>query len=362
MKKLPLVMDPMNPGALELGHESLKSLLSEFDSNAALRARQLERWILQGRATKFEEMSDLPAQLRSLLPQKLLPLTCSVAHGSTALDGTRKLLIKLADSHTVETVLMFEDDRRTVCISTQVGCGMGCTFCASGIAGVARNLKSHEIIEQLILARNELPQAERITHVVVMGMGEPMANLPNLLDALSIATSPKGLGISARNVTISTVGIPGKILELAESGRKYHLAISLHAPEDALRSRLMPTNEKTGIEKILEAAGEFFTKTGRQVTYEYILLGGVNDRQEDADALGRLLEGRKAHVNLIPFNPVDGLPWIRPDNEAIARFRQSLEKRRVSASVRKRKGADIDAACGQLRRRHEAPKAKRPSS
>lgn len=350
MTLLSLAQTQALPGFLELGQAAVASLLESRDSSPAMRARQLERWIIHGRATNFSQMSDLPAGLRQELPKFLVPITSTVAKRSIASDGTRKLLVRLADGQSVETVLMLEDDRRTVCISTQVGCGMGCTFCASGLSGVARNLKAHEILEQLLLARNELPEAERLTHIVVMGMGEPMANLNNLLDALAIATSPKGLGISSRHVTISTVGIPSRMLELAESGRKYHLAVSLHAPEDALRTRLMPTNEKTGISTILDAAAQFLAKTGRQVTFEYILLGGINDRAQDAEQLARLLEGRRAHVNLIPFNPVEGLPWRRPDKEAVSIFRQALEARQVTATVRKRKGADIDAACGQLRR------------
>lgn len=351
MISLPLTCQPSMPGFLELGRDAIGSMLESLDPKPALRARQVERWILQGRASDFSQMSDIPAALRLELTKLLVPITTTVAKRAIASDGTRKLLIRLADGLSVETVLMLEDDRRTVCISTQVGCGMGCTFCASGLSGVARNLKPHEIIEQLLLARNELPATERLTHVVVMGMGEPMANLTNLLEALALATNPRGLGISSRNVTISTVGIPSRILELAESGRKYHLAVSLHAPEDSLRTRLMPTNEKTGITGILDAATQFLAKTGRQVTFEYILLGGINDRAQDAEALARLLEGRRAHVNLIPFNPVEGLPWRRPDKETVSLFRQTLEARKVTATVRKRKGADIDAACGQLRRR-----------
>ena len=360
MTSLPLAQMRTVPCFLELGRDGVASLLESRDPKPAMRARQLERWILLGRATDFSQMSDLPASLRLELPEFLVPISSTVAKRSIASDGTRKLLVRLADGQSVETVLMLEDDRRTVCISTQVGCGMGCTFCASGLNGVARNLKPHEMVEQLLLARNELPEAERLTHIVVMGMGEPMANLSNLLEALAVATSPKGLGISSRHVTISTVGIPSRMLELADSGRKYHLAVSLHAPEDALRTRLMPTNEKTGISSILDAAAEFLAKTGRQVTFEYILLGGINDRAQHAEALARLLEGRRAHVNLIPFNPVDGLPWRRPDKEAVSMFRQALEARQVTATVRKRKGADIDAACGQLRRQSEESLQSKP--
>src|SRR5262249_12886839 len=202
--------------------------------------------------------------------------------------------------------LLKEADRRTVCISTQVGCAMGCVFCASGIEGVVRNLTAAEILEELLQARNLLPEHERLTHIVVMGMGEPMANLENLLEALAVACSPQGLGMSARHVTISTVGLPAKIRRLADLQKAYHLAVSLHAPNDALRTEIVPTNDKIGINAILEAADYFYATTGRQVTYEYVLLKDVNDQVPHAVELAKRLRGRQAHVNLIPFNDVAG--------------------------------------------------------
>jgi 23S rRNA (adenine2503-C2)-methyltransferase len=243
---------------------------------------------------------------------------------------------------------------------------MGCVFCASGINGVVRNLTVGEILEQLLRLRNltrkesdtgrpELPT--RLTHIVVMGMGEPLANLDNLLEALEVAGDPKGLGIGARHVTISTVGLPAKIKRLAEVGKQYHLAVSLHAPNDALRTRIVPTNEKTGIPAILDAADAFFDTTGRQVTYEYVVLGGLNDRADHARELARLLAGRKAHVNLIPWNDVEGLPYRRPKDGDLTNFIETLRRSGVSVKVRKRKGSEIDAACGQLRRQAEAEAA-----
>jgi 23S rRNA (adenine2503-C2)-methyltransferase len=247
-------------------------------------------------------------------------------------------------------VLLQEADRRTVCVSTQVGCGMGCVFCASGLGGVVRNLGAAEILEQLLHARNLLPPDERLTHIVVMGMGEPLANLDALLEALAVATAPDGLGMSARHVHISTVGLPAKIRHLADLGKAYHLAVSLHAPNDALRTRIVPTNEKTGLAAILEGADYFYRTTRRQVTYEYVLLRDLNDRPEHAAELARLLRGRQAHVNLIPFNDVAGLPYRRLTQQALDDFLATLRRAGVSVKVRKRKGADIDAACGQLRR------------
>jgi 23S rRNA (adenine2503-C2)-methyltransferase len=215
---------------------------------------------------------------------------------------------------------------------------------------VARNLTTGEILEQLLRLRNLLPADQRLTHVVVMGMGEPLANLDGLLPALEVATAKDGLGLSARHITISTVGLPARIRRLAELGKHYHLAVSLHAPNDALRTRIVPTNDKTSLEAILAAADDYFDRTGRQVTYEYVLLGGINDRQEHARALARLLHGRQAHVNLIPFNDVPGLPYHRPTDDAVAAFGAELRRARISVKVRKRKGSEIDAACGQLRR------------
>jgi 23S rRNA (adenine2503-C2)-methyltransferase len=245
---------------------------------------------------------------------------------------------------------------------------MGCVFCASGLDGVDRNLTVGEIVEQLVRLRN-LPEAsgrehsgrsrsrladtKRLTHIVVMGMGEPLANLDNLLEALEIATAKDGLGIGARHITISTVGLPAKIRRLADLGKQYHLAVSLHAPNDELRTRIVPTNDKTGLDAILEAAAYFFEKTGRQVTFEYVLLGGLNDDPTHARQLAALLKGRRAHVNLIPFNDVEGLPYRRPAPESLQAFMNCLHQAGISVKVRKRKGSQIDAACGQLRRSTE---------
>ena len=228
---------------------------------------------------------------------------------------------------------------------------MGCVFCASGLEGVARNLTAGEILEQLILLRNLTPPGERLSNIVVMGMGEPLANLENLLEALEIAGDKHGLGIGAAlHITISTVGLPIKIKRLADLGKQYHLAVSLHAPNDSLRTAIVPTNSQTGIDAILEAADYFFDQTGRQVTYEYVLLGGLNDSPREAREMADLLRRRKAHINLIPFNDVEGLPYRRPTPDALEAFVGALRQSGLSVKVRKRKGSEIDAACGQLRR------------
>jgi 23S rRNA (adenine2503-C2)-methyltransferase len=319
-------------------------------SQPRMRLRQIRRWLLQGRAQSFDEMTDLPSDIRLGLTESFQLFGTQVARQLRASDGTTKLLLRLHDVQLIECVMIPEGARRTACISTQVGCGMGCVFCASGLAGVARNLSTSEILEQLLRLRNLLPADERLNHIVVMGMGEPLANLDSLIAALDVATSQNGLGMSARHVTISTVGLPAKIRRLADLGKQYHLAVSLHAPNDALRTQIVRTNAQTGIRAILESADYFFTKTGRQVTFEYVLLGGMNDSALHARELARLLSGRKAHINLIPFNDVEGLPFRRPSQEALSDFLAPLRRAGMSVKVRKRKGSEIDAACGQLRR------------
>src|SRR5438128_3466939 len=286
---------------LDLGPDELRSWL-EAHGEPPMRARQLRRWIFAGRAGSFEQMTDLPHALRQALSSEFALFGGRVTRHLQASDGTHKLLLRLHDDELIECVLIQEAGRHTACISTQVGCGMGCVFCASGLNGVERNLTAGEILEQLIRLRNLLPADERLTHIVVMGMGEPLANLDHLLETLELAGAKDGLGIGARHITISTVGLPIKILRLADLGKQYHLAVSLHAPNDVLRTRIVPTNDKTGLDAILSAADYFFEKTGRQVTCEYVLLGGLNDSVDHAAELARLLRGRHAHINLIPFN------------------------------------------------------------
>jgi len=318
------------------------------------RADQIRKWIFGKRVAGFEVMTDLSAGLRQKLAESFAVFSSRGARHQISLDGTEKLLLQLSDGENVECVLMREDDRRTVCISTQVGCRMGCVFCASGLAGLSRNLSAGEITEQILHVDRLLPPLERITNIVVMGMGEPLANLANLLQALATLDEKGGLGMGARRITISTVGLPEKMRELARSGKPYNLAVSLHAPNDQLRNDLVPINKNIGIAEVLRAADEFFEQTGRRVTYEYVVLAGRNDSVELARELAALLRGRNAHVNLIPMNTVSELPFHDPAAERLGAFVEVLDRSGVTATVRKRKGADIDAACGQLRLKHEA--------
>ena len=335
---------------LDADAEELAGWIAER-GHAPYRARQVLRWVFERRAETFEAMSDVPKALRGDLDREWAVFGTSVSHHHVAPDGTEKLLLRCEDGRTIECVLMAEGDRRTVCISSQVGCGMGCVFCASGLRGVERNLSRGEIVEQVLRLRNLLPVEERLTNLVVMGMGESLANLDNLIPALDRICGPEGLRFGQRRVTISTVGLPEKIRKLADLDRQYHLAVSLHAATPELRDALVPINGKVGLGAVIEAADTYFQRTGRQVTFEYVLLSGINDRPADAEALGDLLRGRKAHVNLIPYNPVSGLPYGRPSSDSVRRFERIVRERGVSVSVRKTKGGEIDAACGQLRRR-----------
>ncbi len=322
----------------------------------AYRLRQVRRWVFQRRTDSFEAMTDLPAPLRRGLADAFEVLTSRVARHEQSGDGTEKLLLEMADGQRVECVLL-RDDRghRTACISTQVGCAMGCVFCASGLSGLARNLSAGEIVEQLLLLDKLLPDDERLTHIVVMGMGEPLANLDALLPALAVASDGEGLGIGVRRITVSTVGIPAGIRRLARLEPPYHLAVSLHAPDDELRGRLVPASRAIGLLAILEAADDYFVRTGRRVTYEYVLLAGVNDQPEHAQRLAGLLQGRPVLVNLIALNPVPDLPYRDASPAAVRRFQGVLERSGVNAQVRLRKGDCIGAACGQLRRDAQRP-------
>ena len=317
----------------------------------AYRSKQIRRWLYQGRAGSFNAMSDLPKKLRDQIEKDYTIWTTKVVKHQKSKDGTEKLLLELADGGRIECVLLKEENRRTICISSQVGCAMGCVFCASGLDGVDRNLTSGEILEQMLRLQRLLPEQERLSHIVVMGMGEPLANLDRLLPALDQASAEDGLGISARRITISTVGLPKAIKRLADLNSRYHLAVSLHAPNDQLRDKIVPVNSNIGINKIIESADHYFDVSSRRLTFEYVLLGDINDQPEHAHQLAKLMQSRNILLNVIPYNPVAGLPYRTPSSKTISEFRAILLRANINVQFRQRKGDDIDAACGQLRRK-----------
>lgn len=346
------------PHALDVTTGELHDWLTAH-GHPAYRLRQIRSWLYERRATEFSEMTDLPAALREELAAEFQLWTSQVVKHTQAEDGTEKLLLQFTGGGRIECVLLRDGQRRSICISSQVGCAMGCVFCASGLDGVDRNLTTGEIIEQMLRLQQLLPSDERLSHIVVMGMGEPLANLDRLLPALDMARGKDGLGISVRRITISTVGLPPAIDRLAENEPHYQLAVSLHAADDALRNRLVPVNKRIGLDKILEAADRYFEASGRRLTYEYVLLGGVNDQANHARQLATLLRGRTALLNVIPYNPVDGLPYQTPSPAAQDRFRDILQQAGLNVQFRQRKGDKISAACGQLRRSAAPPDAGR---
>lgn len=332
----------------DLDHAALSAWCREVGAEA-YRGDQIRRWIFGKRVNDFDAMHDVPASLRERLKQDFVLFESKIVRHQIATDRTEKLLLELSDGEHVECVLMRETSRRTVCISTQVGCAMGCVFCASGLNGVKRNLATGEILEQVLRLDRLLKPDERITNVVVMGIGEPLANLKATLPALDTLNEKGALGLGARRITVSTVGLPDGIRALAAHGKPYNLAVSLHAPNDELRNRIVPVNANIGLDAIFAATDDYFEQTGRRVTYEYVLLRGINDEVEHAKQLGALLRDRNAHVNLIPMNPVEPLNLDAPSAVQMRKFVERLEQAGVNVTLRKRKGADIDAACGQLR-------------
>lgn len=326
-------------------HPRELTLLVEQAGGKAFLAGSIRKWILERGVDDFTKMSDLPKAVASRLSELAVPLESQILQKRTAPDTTVKLLLQLSDGQTIETVWMPGDSGGTVCISTQVGCAMACRFCASGLNGVVRNLQKHEILEQLVRARQVAP----FGRVVVMGIGEPALNMDNVFAALEVATSPDGLGISARKITISTIGLPDKIVAFAKENKPYNLAISLHAPTDAQRHQLIPTSKKVSIRDLIGAAHYYFEKTGREVTFEYVLLRNVNDLPAHARELARVLHGVRGTVNLIPYNPIPGSPYDRPTEDSARAFREILRKLGLVATIRWSKGVEADAACGQLR-------------
>jgi 23S rRNA (adenine2503-C2)-methyltransferase len=314
------------------------------------RGKQIYDWLYKKRATSFEEMSNLSKNLREKLADHFVLTTLKTVVQQTSSDGTMKFLFELHDGYTIETVLMRHDYGNSICVTTQVGCRIGCTFCASTLGGLKRNLEAGEIVAQVVKVQKALDeQGERVSHVVIMGIGEPFDNYDSMLQFLKIINSDEGLNIGARHITVSTSGIIPKIYQFADEKLQINFAISLHAPNTELRSRLMPINRAYKLPDLMEAVKYYIEKTGRRVSFEYGLFGGVNDQVEHAEELAKLVKGLKCHINLIPVNYVPERDYVRTPKEQIFKFERILKDHGVNVTIRREQGHDIDAACGQLR-------------
>jgi 23S rRNA (adenine2503-C2)-methyltransferase len=335
------------PNLAEFERPALEALL-EARGVPRFRARQIFGWIYQRGVTDIEEMTDLPRELRASLAAELTLDTPAIAHRDVSVDGTEKFLLRLADGATIESVFIPDTPAMTFCVSTQVGCAMACAFCLTGRMGLARNLTAGEIVGQVRVLAGALSLRDAAFNIVFMGMGEPLHNYDQTMKALRILCDEHGFGMSPRRITLSTVGLLPQLERLAREPIMPNLAISLHAPTDAQRGELVPLNTKYGVADIIAAAKRFPLKKRSRITFEYVLLAGVNDRPDDARRLAKLLTGVKAKVNVIPLNAAAGIPFERPSDETIDRFARILAERDVTVSVRKSRGRDIRAACGQL--------------
>ena len=319
------------------------------------RAKQIYQWLHVKQVTSFEEMTNISkAFIEKLKKNAVLVTLQKETFQESKIDGTRKYLFCLDDGNVIESVLMRYKHGNSVCISSQVGCRMGCRFCASTLDGLVRNLTPSEMLEQIYQIGKDI--GERISNVVVMGTGEPMDNFDNLLKFIELLTDENGLNISQRNLTVSTCGIVPKMRELADANLQITLALSLHASTQEKRLELMPVANKYEIHEVVDACKYYFEKTGRRVTFEYSLVGGVNDKDEDVKNLCSLIKGMNCHVNLIPVNPIKERDFVQPDNAVTVAFKNKLEKYGIQVTIRREMGRDIDGACGQLRKRYSEQK------
>jgi 23S rRNA (adenine2503-C2)-methyltransferase len=332
---------------LELAPDEIVRLVEGL-GQPAYRGRQLATWIYVKGVADFAAMSDLPRELRDKLSAQVVVAPPTLHQRQVSRDGSAKLILRLGDGQMVQSVVMPDRDRLTLCVSTQVGCGYGCAFCLTGTMGLVRNLTAGEIVGQVWAARASLEPGARLTHVVFMGMGEPLANYAATVKALRVLLAPLGFGFSPRRITVSTVGLVGGLERLARENLRVNLAISLHAATDEVRSQLMPVNRGWGLEDLLAACRRFPLAVRQRMTFEYTLLDQVNDSPEDAKRLVRRLRGLRAKVNLIPFNEWPGSTFRRPPPERILAFQQALLDAGLLATVRWSKGEDVGAACGQL--------------
>ena len=312
------------------------------------RAKQIFKWLHQKLVTDFSQMTDQPKALLAQLAENCTIAAPTIRRRQQSKDGTVKYLLQLADGNCIETVLMRYKYGNTVCVSTQVGCAMGCRFCASTQAGRVRDLTAGEIASEIYTAQKD--SGERVSHIVLMGIGEPLHNFNNVMDFLEIISCPEGVNIGMRNISLSTCGLVPKIDMLAEKKLQLTLSVSLHAPNNQIRSSMMPVNDAYPVEQLIQTVRRYQDTTGRRVSFEYSMVRGVNDSDACAKQLADLIRGMGAHVNLIPINPVDGSPYSATDAANVRRFQQKLESLGVNATVRRRLGSEISAACGQLRR------------
>lgn len=354
------------PSIFSLSIDELTAHVVE-NGQPAYRGKQFADWLYKKRVTSYEAMTDLPQAMRTHLAAEFEFPTAEIVRVLGSKDTTQKFLFRLHDGNLIESVLIpaspalygERSDRRTICVSSQVGCAYGCKFCASGLEGWTRNLDAGEIVQQLMAV--EAASGERIDNVVFMGMGEPLANLPNLKRALAIINSPWGLEIGARHITVSTSGLAPQIRELAEDPTQFRLALSLHGATDEVRSQIMPINRKYNLKTLLEAC-DYYVARKRRIMFEYILIGGVNDTDDQARELAKHANRLSAKINLIPYNTVEGLEWSRPPRARQERFHSILRQHGVVSTLRLEKGHDIAAACGQLRLQTKRDEATPPVS
>ena len=327
----------------------MQSILKELNQ-PAFRAKQVYTWLHKG-VRSYEEMTNLPKNLRDVLAEKFPICPPEVVRKQeSARDGTMKYLWRLSDGNCVETVLMRYHYGNTVCISTEVGCAMGCAFCASTLGGLVRRLEPYEMVDQVLFT--QVDSGQPISHIVLMGIGEPLDNFENVMRFLELINSPDGMNISMRHISLSTCGLVPKIDELAKRKLQLTLSVSLHAPSDQIRNTIMPVNKAYPSEELLEACRRYYAATNRRISFEYAMIDGVNDTEEAARLLLKRLKGLPAHMNLIPLNHVEESPLKPSPRKAVLRFQQILDEGGVPATVRRTLGGDIDASCGQLRRKY----------
>jgi 23S rRNA (adenine2503-C2)-methyltransferase len=337
-----------------MSREELAAFLAEL-GEPKFRAKQVFQWLHRG-VESFDEMTNLSKSLREKLKAQCILTVPTVERKQVSkLDGTIKYLWRLSDGNCIESVLMRYKHGNTICVSSEVGCLMGCAFCASTLGGLVRRLTPAEILDQVIFVQKDsgLP----ISNIVMMGIGEPLDNFDNVLRFLTLVNDPDGLNIGMRHISLSTCGLVEKIDRLAELDLQLTLSVSLHAPDDATRSKLMPVNRAVGVERLMESCRSYFKKTGRRISYEYAMVDGMNDSDQQADLLAGLLKGQPAHVNLIPLNNVEESP-LKP-SKRVAAFQKRLEHYGIACTVRRKLGGDIDASCGQLRRKAAKEQASR---